>query len=199
MAENFVFAADGLYVLAVDAPQTAIRTEARQRVRAALRATLGELLGAATAEISLISQPGNPLRLAPPWAQIGLSVSHEEGLSLAAINLNGEVGIDLVGLAAPFADLEAVARDYLGPAATLALMALPPEHRTEAFARAWARHEACLKCLALPLQEWTPALASILGTCSAIDLPIKKGLLAVLATRPKFPGSGTTSGTSGRR
>lgn len=165
MSVRTLFSVTGLHVLAVDTPKTAIRTEARRLVRAALRETLARLLAVSDAAIPLLSVPGAPLRLALPWAHIGLSVSHEAGLSLAAISFDGEVGVDLLRLAAPFPELEQMARDYLGPAAAQTLIALPPERRPEAFARAWARHEAAL------------------NSCTLTDLAMENGLIAALASR----------------
>ena len=77
-----------LLIVAVDTPNTPIRQTARQQVRDVLREILGE--------IELISEPGQPLRISGQQRTFGISVSHENGLSLLAICRSGQVGIDLL-------------------------------------------------------------------------------------------------------
>ncbi|MCB2037470.1 MAG: hypothetical protein KDF56_11275, partial [Ottowia sp.] len=47
-----------------------------------------------------------------------------------------------------------------------------------AFLEAWSAHEARLKCLGEPLQEWTPALAERLAACQARTLTLPAALTA---------------------
>jgi 4'-phosphopantetheinyl transferase len=162
-------------------PDTPQRAEARRLVRAALRETLAELLSVAPERLPLLSVPGQPLRLGAPWENIGLSVSHEPGLSLFAINLAGPLGVDLLRVAALPADLAPLARDYLGPAAAEQLAALAPAARRQAFAVAWTQFEASLKCLGLALGEWTPQRAAHLATCRVTQLTMPAGWVAALA------------------
>ncbi len=179
-----LLAADGLYVLAVKTPETLLRDSARKIVRRTLHNALTELLAAKKGSVALISAPGQPIRLAPPWSHIGISVSHEPGLSLAAVHLGGPVGIDLMRLGAPIADIELLAHDYLGLAETLAFGTQPAEMRQLAFANAWTRLEARLKCLALPLNEWAPELETQLATCTVTELAMPSGWIAAVATGP---------------
>lgn len=176
-------AVGGLHILALPTPESPLRDGARLIVRQALREALAKLLAVEEESIFLICSPGAPIRLAPPWSRIGISVSHEPGLSLAAINLHGPVGIDLMQLSKPLPDIEILARDYLGPVATFAITSQPPKKRHQAFALAWTRLEACLKCLALPLNEWTPELDARLATCSIKELAMPAGWLAAVALR----------------
>lgn len=179
-----LLAADGLYVLPVKTPETLLRDSARQIVRRALGDALTKILAAKDGSIELLSSPGQPIRLAPPWSHIGISVSHEPGLSLAAVHLGGPVGIDLMRLGAPIAEIELLAHDYLGPAETLAIGTQPVEMRQLAFANAWTRLEARLKCLALPLNEWAPELEAQLATCTVTELAMPSGWIAAVATSP---------------
>lgn len=179
-----LLAADGLYVLPVKTPETLLRDSARQIVRRALGDALTKILAAKDGSIELLSSPGQPIRLAPPWSHIGISVSHEPGLSLAAVHLGGPVGIDLMRLGAPIADIELLAHDYLGPAAAMAIGTQPAETRQLAFANAWTRLEARLKCLALPLNEWAPELETQLATCTVTELAMPSGWIAAVATGP---------------
>ena len=176
--------ADGLYVLAVQTPETLLRDNARKAVRRALCTALSELLAAKKGRIALTSSPGQAIRLAPPWSHIGISVSHEPGLSLAAIHLGGAVGIDLMRLGAPIADIELLAHDYLGPAEAIAIGTQPTEMRQLAFAHVWTHLEARLKCLALPLNEWAPELETQLAACTVTELTMPSGWIAAVATGP---------------
>ncbi len=170
-----------LYFQCLATPETTQRASARLMVRQALRETLALLLPTDREALSLISAPGQPIRLEPPWTGVGLSVSHEPGLSLIAIHLAGPVGVDLMRVASAPADSNALARDYLGPGAAAALAKLPAEQRQCAFAQAWTRLEARLKCLALELREWTPEFEVRLAACSVAELAMPAGWVAAVA------------------
>jgi len=178
---NALAEAPGLHLRCLKTPETPLRESARRIVRGALRETLANLLPAEGESLALISVPGQPIRLAPPWTDVGLSVSHEPGLSLFAINLDGPVGVDLLRIAALPADIDAVARDYLGLGTARTLAGLASGHQQHAFARAWTRFEACLKCEALDLREWTPELAERLAACRVAELAMPAGWVAAVA------------------
>jgi len=173
---------DQIVAVAIETPATPLRDRARSLVRATMRSLLADKLGAAEETIQLISRPGQPIRLAPPWSHVGLSVSHEAGRSVMAIHLGGAIGIDLLRLGAPVPDIPALSGDYLGPVASAALNAQAGDRQQIEFARAWCRFEAKLKCLGLPLSEWTPALENRLAACSLTDLPMPPGWAAAIAT-----------------
>ena len=178
---NALAEAPGLHLRCLKTPETPLRESARRIVRGALRETLANLLPAEGESLALISVPGQPIRLAPPWADVGLSVSHEPGLSLLAINLDGPVGVDLARVAAIPADLGTVAGDYLGPNTARALGSSPSGQRQYAFAQAWTRFEARLKCQALELREWSPELAEQLAACCVADLVLPAGWVGAVA------------------
>lgn len=162
-------------VLMVTTPANTVRDEARALVRAALRSFLGQLAGCEEAAVSLHTEPGQAPRLdALPGAThlaLHLSISHETGLSLAAIRSGGRVGVDLMRAAdAAMPDWHDVAQDYLGPDTAAGLLRLDDEERPAAFARAWTRHEAALKCLGRQLEEWSPGLAHELARCRVSEL-----------------------------
>jgi len=160
-------------IVAIPTPQTRLRGQARELVRKALRTMLGQLLDCAPEAVPLDIEPGRAPRLRLSTAPIHLSISHEAGLSLAAIRMGGRIGIDLMAPAdAALPDWEALARDYLAPPMAATLNKLPAPQRQAAFASAWTFHEACLKCLELPLQEWTPALGSRLARCRTVELAL---------------------------
>lgn len=181
MIDAPLYVADGLQVIAVATPKTTQRDGARQLVRQALVRGLARLLAVEEGEISLLSAPGQAIRLAPPWQHIGLSVSHEPGLSLFAIHCAGAVGVDLVRVGPPLPDIDRLARDYLGPDAAAAIAALPEAQRQPAFAQAWTRLEAALKCLGHGLSEWTPEIGEGLARCTIADITMPVGWVAAVA------------------
>lgn len=181
-----------LLIATVDTPSTAKRDFARRRVRAALGDLLARRLGVPRETIRFVAQPGQPIRLAPPYAQIGLSVSHEAGLSLLAIDLAGPVGIDLL-LPSELAsdEIRRLANDYLGPASTQRIAARPVAERAGAFASAWTAHEAALKCLGLPLGEWQPEIGRHLARCRLTPLRLAAPYLGMLAELPPATAAGS--------
>lgn len=177
-----LLATDRMLAAAIPTPETQRRDRARSMVRSEIGRALAEKLGAGEGTIPLISQPGHPIRLAPPWSHVGISVSHEAGLSVMAIRLDGPIGIDLLRLGPAIPDIPALSRDYLGPAMSDEIAAQAMDRQGAAFARAWCRFEAKLKCLGLPLREWDPELDRRLAGCSVADLPIGPGWAAAIAT-----------------
>ena len=170
-----------VFVIAVKTPDHPDRTVARTTIRTAIKDVLGELWGCAPTHVTLTHTPGEPLRAqapnSPAW---GLSVSHDAGLSVAAVNRLGPVGVDIVCESQAF-DWHAVAHDYLGPAMARQLASHPLASQNQQFLRAWARHEACLKCLSLGLVEWSPALQSRLAALQVVDLQLPAGWLGAVA------------------
>lgn len=176
--------AQALTVIGIAAPDSPLRQVARAQLRGALCDTLGKLLERPAASIPLRSQPGLPLALDWPDIRIGLSLSHAEGLSVAALHVGGAVGVDVMRvLPDALPDWAAVARDYLGPPTCDQLAAVAPAQRAWAFAQAWTRWEAGLKCLGLALTEWTPGLAQRLALCRITPLALPAPYCGALATR----------------
>ena len=172
--------ADGLIVIRVETSTT--RDLARQQIRLALRQLLGQLLALPLAAIGLDWEKGQAPRItlhaSDAASNVGISISHEPGMALAAIHLHGAVGVDLMRLQ-DVPDWKMVARDYLGAAITAALAGMPPEQRARAFARAWTAQEASLKCRGLPLSEWVaPTLPA---PCRRFELALPDELIGTLA------------------
>lgn len=172
-----------LLVISVATPDSPLRDTARTQVRGALREVLGLQLGCAPEAVNLRSVPGKALRVELPGhtiSAIGLSTSHEAGLSVAAIRQHGPVGIDIMRIVPAF-DWQAVARDYLGPQAWHRIASQPEPDQPQAFAHEWTRLEAALKCLGIGLQEWRPALAQQLESCRLMALALPAGLCGAVA------------------
>jgi 4'-phosphopantetheinyl transferase len=171
-------------VLAIPAPDNGIRAAARKLVRKAAREALGALYGMPGSAVELISSPGQPLRAQGVLASVGLSVSHERGLSLLAINQAGPVGVDLLALDGHpdlLRDWEDVAHDYLDPDAQARIRRNPPPQRWPAFAAEWTRLEACLKCAGVALSEWEPAMKDLRTRCRIRALALPAGFVGALA------------------
>jgi 4'-phosphopantetheinyl transferase len=171
-------------VLAIETPETSIRDAARALARAALREAFGVLLGRSPETVPLLARPGYPIVLDIPGLHAGISVSHEPGLTIAAIRLGGAVGVDLMRVDTRpdwLPDWEALACDYLGPHVAERIARRVPADRARSFAREWTRLEASLKCLAMPLQEWCPALERKLTCCCLFDLDVPEGFIGSLA------------------
>lgn len=185
-ADRPAMPADGLQVFSLKTPAGPHRDAARQLVRSALREILAPLLGCAPQAVPLFSVPGQPLRLNIAQSKIGLSVSHETGLSLLALHLHGAVGIDLVRLAdipEDDTELQRLSADYYGAEAAASLAALHREARRQAFARAWVKLEASLKCLGEGLTEWSPERQAWLANCRVRELALPAGMVGAVSHR----------------
>jgi 4'-phosphopantetheinyl transferase len=176
-------AADIGDVAVIGVPDQADRDLARAAIRDAIVAELAERYALQAAQIVLHSPEGQV-----PWAQLAtpagprrawLAISHDGELSLAAISLQGAVGIDVTRIV-DIPDWEAVARDYLGPDTAAALAALPAGARADAFARAWCEREARLKYLGRELVEWSADGDADLAACRCLPLCLPEGYAGAL-------------------
>ena len=175
-------AAEQLLVLGIETPHSTLRDAARAKVRSVARQVLGAILACRPDAVPLISHPGQPLRLDWPGQSIGLSVSHEAGLSLLAINLHGAVGIDLMRLDEQFdwaSGWQSVAHDYLGQDASTAIANAPAVRRQKMFAGHWTALEASLKCNGLPLAEAVRARS--LRPCRTVALELPHDMVGAVA------------------
>ncbi len=174
---------ESLFVIAVKTSHTTLRDKARQLIRLAIRQVLAEKLSCPLAEIKFISELGQALKLMQPKQNIGLSVSHESGLSLAAINMNGKVGVDLLAMNNSFTKKEmySLSSDYLGHQKAEYLSSLPMNMQNYAFGIAWTELEARLKCKEENLIEWSPSREKRLVNYSTRALLVPEGYVATMA------------------
>ena len=157
-----------------------MRETGRNLVRSALRAVLGKHLCQPPETVPLSSAERHATALTLQGHTIGLSVSHEAGLTLAAIHRHGPFGIDIMRIEA-LADWEPVAKNYLGLHAHQRILAMTPLQRPFAFGHEWTRVEASLKCLGLGLVEWTNLLDQQINRCETIELALPDGLTGTVA------------------
>ena len=168
---------DGVLVIGIEAAMS--RNEARQRIRLAIREAAAQWLGLSIDDVSVESQPGQAPRLLLAGRAAGLAISHDDGISLAAIDLHGAVGVDVMRVA-QIADWFAVATDYLGPQVAQSLAACPAGQRPLALAQAWTAREAALKYAGLALAEWDGKAPA----CRLQAVPVPAGYTATLAKAP---------------
>ena len=178
-------AGGGVTVIGQSLPLSASRAEARVAIRQALTQTLAAFFKQPSAAVTLVSRPGQALRvLVPGAAPVQISISHMAGFSLAAIRIGGMVGVDVMAVeAALLPGWELVALDYLGPKTAAVLQRTASAEQAAAFAQAWVDWEARLKCLGLGLTEWTPSLALQLSACEVQTLALPLGVCGALAWR----------------
>lgn len=162
------------------------RAEARVRIRQVLCDMVAADLGFDAARITLHCVPGNAPRLlvdgVPSTA--GISIAHDGRLSVAAYHPCGPVGIDVMQVQET-ADWFGVARDYLGTETAALLTATPPAERPHAFAQAWTRREACLKCVGLALSEWI----TLPDVFRFQEIAVAPGYVCMSALSIEMPGS----------
>lgn len=172
-------------VIGVATPMTTDRTLARALVRDAVARTLEAALDQPAGSVKLVSRPGEAVAV-EALPGFGLSLSHAPGWSIAAIGRGACVGVDLMRIEDCIdgdPDWVRLAHDYLGPQVTAVLQATAPAERAVAFAKAWTRLEACLKCLGLALTEWSPSLETQLTSCQVMTLDLSdahSGSLAIV-------------------
>ena len=167
-------------VISVVTSNTTMRETGRNLIRSAMRAVLGKHLYLSPDTVPLSSAARHAPALTLPGHTIGLSVSHEAGLTLAAIHRRGPIGIDVMRIQAQ-PDWEPVAVNYLGRHAHQRILAMSPVQRPFAFGREWTRVEASLKCLGLGLVEWNNLLEHQMNRCETIKLALPVGLTGTVA------------------
>lgn len=166
---------DGMLAIGIVPPPS--RTEARAHLRQAVREAAAQWQNLDIEAISVESTPGTPPRLLLAGRSVGLSFSHDEGLSLAAIGLHGAVGIDVMRVQ-DIADWFHLARDYLGPQVAQELAACRANQRPLRLAQAWTAREAALKCAGKQLAEWD----GVALNCHLQAVETPQNFVAMLAT-----------------
>lgn len=183
MDATVLWAGDGVLVIGIVPPPS--RMEARTRLRQAVREAAAQWLKVDIELIAVESTPGDPPRLLLAGRAAGLSLTHDEGISLAAIHLHGAVGIDVMRVQ-DVPDWANLARDYLGPRVAEELAVCPDAQRPLRLAQAWTAREAALKCVGLPLMEWNEMSLN----CNVQHIALQDGFVAMLATPKTETGVG---------
>jgi 4'-phosphopantetheinyl transferase len=176
-------------VLYVVLPLGTDRTSARLAIRNAIHQVLAHWLRCEPEAIALHSRPGSAIRIRHPECQAHISISHDDGLSIAAISPHEVIGADVVHLGHLPDEDECLnlAWDYLRPTVAEQLTRLPTAQRKAAFAHAWTAWEAALKCRHLGISEWTAALQIDVEACRTLLLDLPEGYCGTLAIHTPKP------------
>jgi 4'-phosphopantetheinyl transferase len=183
MDATVLWSGDGVLVIGIVPPPS--RMEARARLRQAVCEAAVQWQNLDIEAISVESTPGSSPRLLLAGGVVGLSFSHDEGISLAAVHLHGAVGIDVMRVQ-DVPDWANLARDYLGPQVAQELATCPDAQRPLRLAQAWTAREAALKCAGLQLMEWNEMSLN----CNVQHIALQDGFVAMLATPKTETGVG---------
>ena len=104
-------------------------------------------------------------------------------LSLVAINMNGQVGVDLMAIESipDAAELQMIAKEYLGTRVAEYISSQPIGLQKVAFANAWTAFEASLKLKGDALTEWSTIVDEKLKNIQPIRLALSNGYVGYLA------------------
>lgn len=123
------------------------RAQLWRRSRGLLRELLGRYLRREPRSLRFaIGEHGKPALAGDGDDRLSFNMSHSGSIALYGFSDAGEVGVD-IELARRRIDEVAVAHRALDRPTAERLEALDPDTRRREFLRAWARHEAALKCL----------------------------------------------------
>ncbi len=118
-----------------------------RRSRGLLRTLIGRYLGRDPSSLRFaLGAYGKPALVCDDRDPLSFNMSHSGATALYAFSGAGEIGVD-VETARRRVDEVAVAHRTLGRTTAERLEGLDPDTRRREFLRAWARHEAALKCL----------------------------------------------------
>jgi 4'-phosphopantetheinyl transferase len=149
-----------------------------RRSRGLLRELLGRYLELEPTSLRfVVGEHGKPALRDP--ASLHFNMSHSGGLALYAFSDAGPVGVD-VELARRAVDEVRIAARMLGEGVARSLQALDPAARRREFVRAWASHEAELKCLGVGIGE--PGVAAAGHRPSVVELELGPSAGAAVAT-----------------
>jgi 4'-phosphopantetheinyl transferase len=109
----------------------------------------------------VFNEQGKP-RLSGPDCRLRFNMSHTRGLTMIAVCLDAELGIDVEAMR-PVEDRDDIAARHFSPMENRTLQAEPESDRDAAFLRCWTRKEAYVKArgegLSLPLDRFAVTLA----------------------------------------
>jgi 4'-phosphopantetheinyl transferase len=174
-------------VISLSFPQNLQREVARQQLHLAITELLIQAFSCAAEQIRLIRVAGSRLQCFVATQEIFISVSHEPGLSLAAISRKRQSGIDLME-AKPIDDWQNIARIYFNPQQIAALQQAQDCDRASLFARYWTMMEARFKCAGVAITEYDKHLqqqmASVLKDARSYALTLPAGYIGTLILLP---------------
>jgi 4'-phosphopantetheinyl transferase len=128
-----------------------------------LRLLLGAYLEADPRSLEFSVNPYGKPRVESPRCHLSFNMSHSTMVTMVAVCLNSEVGIDVEAIR-PIAEWGAIASSHFSAEENEALSAEPEALRPEAFFRCWTRKEAFIKAkglgLSLPLNSFSVTVSA---------------------------------------
>ncbi len=128
-----------------------------------LRLLLGAYLETSPREIVFAENSHGKPRLQEPSCRLCFNMSHTAGLTMVALCLDAEVGIDVEAVR-PIEDRDSIAAMHFSEYEQAALAAEPEHEKTAAFFRCWTRKEAFIKAngagLSIPLDTFAVSLSA---------------------------------------
>jgi 4'-phosphopantetheinyl transferase len=127
-----------------------------------LRLLLAAYLQADPQSLQLVQNVQGKPRLSGPDCRLRFNMSHTRGLTMIAVCLDAELGID-VEVLRQLEERDEIAAAHFAPLEKKVLQAQPAEERDAAFLRCWTRKEAYIKAhgegLSLGLDRFAVTLA----------------------------------------
>ena len=174
-------------VIGLSFPPNLQRETARQQLHLAITELLMQTFSSAAEEIRLIRVAGSKLQCFIATQEVFISVSHEPGLSLAAISQKQQPGIDLMAIK-QMDDWLDVAGIYFSPQQIAALQQAQDGERATLFAQYWTMMEARFKCAGIAMTEYDDRvqqqMASVLKDAQIYALALPAGYIGTLILRP---------------
>lgn len=168
-------------------PQNLQRETARQQLHLAITELLMQAFSCTAEQIRLIRIAGSRLQCFIATQEIFISVSHDPGLSLAAISQKQLPGIDLMAVKT-MDDWQDVAGIYFNPQQIAALQQAQDCDRASLFAQYWTMMEARFKCAGIAMTEYDEhvqqQMESALKDSSSYALTLPAGYIGTLILRP---------------
>lgn len=133
------------------------RSNKREHIRELLRQFLMSYAETSAVKLSIDNQRGVVPTILLNGRQIHVSISHAALVSCAALSLDYKIGVDLIDLneIKESEDLLPTAKLFLSPDIATSLANSTGHEFCFNFGIEWAKREASLKCLGLPIIEWT--------------------------------------------
>jgi 4'-phosphopantetheinyl transferase len=163
---------------------------------ARLRLLLGAYLEADPRSLGFATNEYGKPRIDTPHCRLRFNMSHSTSVTMVALCLNAEVGIDVEAIR-PVAEWAAIASSHFSGEENDALNAEPEEARSTAFFRCWTRKEAFIKAkgmgLSLPLNSFSVTVSAdtpaALLSCNWDPQESARWTLTHLDPEPGYVGS----------
>jgi phosphopantetheinyl transferase len=155
------------------------RKAARQELRSVLRKVLAAWSSLSPEQIPLYQTTSGPVWRGQLGGQkLNISLSYAEGAGCIGLISGGRIGVDIMRIQR-IPEAEAVAHQYLGPAAWANIQGSPDP--ALAFAGAWTGWEARLKCFKREMAEWSIEQEAELTPCGLQSVVYPDRLIVTMA------------------